>query len=609
MLRTEAESSVNAASKVAALEDIVIQSTLNDLSSDELARAIMQQFNSRVRPGESAFSDSWVRGEVVPRGQFVLGHCNEVPELKLYTGYPIARALNAAPSVKAEIIRNVKISDPLYGAHGSFVLNVPVGKYAKAWTGNQPLLFGPGVHVIHDTNFRFDPEHGFVSQNEHFISHGNYKILRIPVGKIATITLNNVPQLLEGRSEPYFYNTPYFSLIMKSEQEYYHSAAERLIQHGPIKRVMPQTSEVAISYDKGQLHVIRPGVTIIDSPTHYVQPEFVSTALRTLQFPSEETKEARRAENAKASTDEVNYEIFTTKDSLKVGVKIMVAYQIEDPEKALRSLGNLKGIMDHIENCANVDMGKAVQQCSSQEFLASYQNKPSLKGKEESADAVPPLKHFQDSVRDMLAHDLSDYGIKLVRFNIETPKIINPTIASEMEKQSILAATANAKQSTLGQEYEIQTQQARREAETKNIGLQQANQAKLSSAEADLEASKKRAEAIVVEAEAQRKARAMLGTQYQEHPELLQLELAKLQAEMFKSAQIYVTPEQMQSMMQSMMGLQTLPMGYAQQPFAMFGASAQQRRAAAANVVQLPAQAQLPDQHEAPRAGLGGGKS
>lgn len=566
------------------LDQIVKQSEMVEMSSDELAAAIMQEFNSNADPHDSAITESVVRGEVIPRGKFLLAHRNEVPELKLYKGTPLARSLYAMPGVYTEILSQPNINDTFYGAHGSYVLNVPVGQYALARSGNLPLIYGTGTHVIHDRNFRFDPATGLVNQNQHFIKHGNYNIVRVPVGAIATIKLNNIPYLLEGRSEPYIYDSPYFDLLKKSDQEFFYSAEERLIQHGPIKRVMPHTGEVAISYDQGKLHIIKPGVTIIDSPRHHVESRFITTARVTQQFPSEETKVARKRENPQATTDEVNYEIFTTKDSLKVGVKIMVAYEIEDPEVAFSKLGSMRGILEHIENCANVDMGKAVQMCSSQEFLASYQNKASKK-EDEPEERAAPLKHILDDVRIMLTKDLADVGIHLARFNIESPKILNQTIASEMEKQSILTATANAKQSTLSQQYEIETQQARREAQTKNIILEQQNRAKLATADADLEASKKRAEAIVIEAEAQRKASEMRGTQYQQHPELLQLELAKLQAEMFKSAQIYVTPEQMQAMMQSMTGMQRLPMGYSQQPFAMFGAGAAQQRAA--NVVQL----------------------
>ena len=45
---------------------------------------------------------------------------------------------------------------------------------------------------------------------------------------------------------------------------------------------------------------------------------FLSTGIQTLVFPSEEMLNQRKKENKNASDDEINYEIFTTKDSLKV---------------------------------------------------------------------------------------------------------------------------------------------------------------------------------------------------------------------------------------------------------------------------------------------------
>ena len=67
-------------------------------------------------------------------------------------------------------------------------------------------------------------------------------------------------------------------------------------------------------------------------------------------------------------------------------------------------------------------MGKAIQQCSSQEFLTSNQTKPRKTGEASSQVAAPLFQHFQDVVKNELMHDLSEYGIELVRLNFEVSK-------------------------------------------------------------------------------------------------------------------------------------------------------------------------------------------
>lgn len=118
-------------------------------------------------------------------------------------------------------------------------------------------------------------------------------------------------------------------------------------------------------------------------------------------------------------------------------MKLLVAYQIVDPLMALTVLRDEEGILKHIENLAVTDMGKAIQQSSSQEFLSFYQTQPK-KGEPNPFTNPNPILHYQDIVKRQLADDLKDYGISLIRLNIETPKIMDPEISKSMEKQSIV---------------------------------------------------------------------------------------------------------------------------------------------------------------------------
>ena len=81
-------------------------------------------------------------------------------------------------------------------------------------SGNTPLLFGPGCHVIHDANFHPLRQADCVSINSPQIDHGTIHILRIPVGKIAKVWSGPTPCLLYARGDgrPYVVNDPLFRL-------------------------------------------------------------------------------------------------------------------------------------------------------------------------------------------------------------------------------------------------------------------------------------------------------------------------------------------------------------------------------------------------------------
>lgn len=551
----------------ASLDEVVKRSTLAEKDAERQAANILNAFNSGIT--NSCFTRSLIRGKWIDRGTFLLGHRNKKPELAAFQpdSY-IARVLTVDPSVTTEILGTFKQSDLFFGAHGSYVLNVPVSHYAKAYSGNMPLIFGPGPHVIHDPTFRFDSKNGLIAQADLYIQHESIHILRVPAGKIAKIWLGSNPVLLEARQEPYMFNTPYFKIDPKSASDYFFDATDPCVVHGTIKRLMPHTGQVAVTYNNGRLEVIEPRMdnqpTVINSPTHEVSRQFLSTGIQTLVFPSEDTKRQRRLDNPKATTDEITYEIFTTKDSLKVGVKLLVAYKIRDPKCAFSLLTDNEGILTHIENLATVDMGKAIQQCSSQDFLSFYQTRP-MTGQHSyiSDQSGAPVMHFQDVVKQQLSDDLREYGIELVRLNIETPKIIDPELARSMSAQAQKTAETSQQQSVMQQQYEIARRKAEQEAEVKKIAQEQANAAKISQAEAEFHSAEMRAKAMLIQAEAEKQAALLRGQQFIENPKLFELEMLRLQMEALAKAQF--VPPQMASLMTS---------GMAASPFAFFNTSA-----------------------------------
>ena len=717
------------------LKDVIIETTLQSKTAQEQATKILAAFNEGIK--HDWYTRSNFRGERINPGEFLLGAYNKQPKLAGYQddNKNIARKLNPlSPSDIAEYGLKVRATDSYYGMYGRHVLNVPVDKYVKAMSGNKPLLFGPGPHVIHDPNLQFtdaeydpgkdqidilapyinhhtihilrvtagkvaaiwigndplllparpepyvfnDPlfkkgselfidqsnpyihhgtihivrvpkgkiakvwvnnkpvlleyrdkpytfvtpyfkidaasendyfidqsnayiQHGtihvirvpkgkvakvwvdnqpllleyqdkayefttpyfkiekaskdelFVDQSNPYIQHGTIHILRVPKGKIAKVWSENKPLLLEYQDEPYEFTTPYFKIEGASRDELFFDATAQKIVHGQIKRIIPHTGEVAITYDNGTLVVMPPSGNskpiTLDSPTHEFV-DFLSTNVQTLVFPSEKTKNERKRDNPNASADEIALEVFQTRDSLSVGVKLLVAYKIVDPEKAVSQLGK-DGIVPHVENLATVDMGKAIKQCSSQDFLTFWQNKPVNSGdgcEPVSAPAAMQPRHFQDIVKDALAKDLLEYGIELVRLNIETTKTLNKDIAEQMEQQAKMLAETNAKEAALAQKTRITVAESQQKAEAARIAQEQQNNATKSKAQAELDAAKLRAEALLVTARAEQEAAALQGRQFRDYPELVQIKKAELQSAALSRAPIMMQPQMMPGM-------------------------------------------------------------
>lgn len=506
------------------IEDVIISSTLFHRNPTVQGSRIVAEFNKRILPGQTTFETSLFVGDWVNPDQFILGACNQIPEIQPYNGaQKIRRAWYANPTINTEIIGIKYQTSLFYGKYGSYVLNVPPNYYALAWSGIRPLIFGVGPHVIHDPNFTFDEEKGLQKQSLNHIVHGSIHILRIPAGCVAKIWIGNRPVLLESREEAYVFDSPLFQLSKNGDHTFF-KATEELIQHGSIKRVMPHTGRVAVTYENGNLCIISPdkkGPTLITSPTHEVS-SFLDTNIQSYTFPSDEEKKQRLKNNDRILPERLNHYVFLTSDSLEIGMKLLVSYRIEDPHKALSQLGE-KGILNTVENLASVDMAKVVNTLSSQEFLNPY----SSANVEKNAQPA----YFWEKIYTSFRKELENFGIELVRFNIESPFYVDKEIGRKMSEFATMTAEANAKQGIIERQARVQEAEARRDANTKQIKQNQTNEATISAAQASLEAKKLEAEGIRILAEANAKELELKAEVFRNYPELLEYEKTKVMAE------------------------------------------------------------------------------
>ncbi|KAN0031976.1 hypothetical protein ACTFIV_005849 [Dictyostelium citrinum] len=532
------------------ISQIVIRSDFANETSERQAKIILERFNEGIK--NSAFTDSPVLGRALSRldiSYFAMGHRNQIVELFDPRGQRFGTVYSADPTVEIKYLGSIAKTCRYFGAYGKHVLNVPSGHFAKAMTKNRPVIYGEGPHVIIDPTFEFDERNGFVNQQEPFINHSTINILRVPSGKVAKVWIGTQPQILESRREPYVFVDAQFKLVGDSSEggEYFKNSSATFMEHGSIKRIIPHTGEVAITYNNGILTIIptpkdgKP--VIIDSPTHNFEG-FIQTSLQTCLFPSKETKQQAIRDNKNATSDEVNLKIFQTRDSLRVGVVLVVAFRIVDPELALTKLGK-EGIINHIENVSFADMGKAIQLSTLQEIMYFNDTKPSSNSTNETAHTI------QDRVKSHLARDLSEYGIELARLQIETMKVLDTEIAKKLAGQSVTSAEFTTKQATLVKEYDIKTTEARLKAETDNIALEQRNKAIIAEAQAKLQSAQRQAEALLITANAQKKVQEMQGELFTKYPILAEIELAKIKSEALKSATLYITPQDAGNFMNS----------------------------------------------------------
>lgn len=522
---------------------------------------------------------------------------------------------------KTEEIGVFKQTDLYISAHGSHIINVPQGMVAKCWLGNQPVFYGPGHHVVHDQNLKkvdqnnlvklscpyvnhgnyhiirvppgklaciwidskayflkareepyvfnhpvFQFDQPMVNMNSDYIHHGTFHILRIPEGRIAKVWFGNRPQLLESKPEPYIFNDPQFNLIRKNDDMMYEFADAEVIVHGPIKRLLPRTGNVAITYNNGKLFTYGPTgkPILITSPTHSFDG-FLPINIQTLEFPSVNTREERVAQN-EGDPDHLNYEIFRTSDGLPIGVKLLVVYEIANPDATLHKL-NQNQILPHIEKLVVADMGMVIQNCNSADFLRSNQTQARPTNQYEGGDGFAPsapefYEHLQDEVKNKLHDDFAEYGIKLVRLNVETPKILDKSISGKMAEFSLMNSQARAKESVLDRNFNIAKQEAIQKAKTIEIEQQQFNTNQIAQAQAELDAARLKAQAVKIEAEGQaaadlakakveiEKQRMALelakerGKLYSECPELLKFDLAEAQVRAMKGINgMVISPE------------------------------------------------------------------
>jgi len=538
----------------------------------------------------------------IPPGKLAKVVINNIPKLLSPTEDNKPYIIDT-PSLRFDEKRDFVNATDNYISHETIhLVRVPPGQFAKVIVDGIPKLLSPTEdnkpHTFKTANFQFNPRQDYVDQSTPYITHGIRHILRLPKGAIAKAWYGDKPVLLEKTSQNDIdlldFEDPQFRLeeIKRGGQTYqFLSADEKLIVHGSIKRVITPINELAIINKNGKLDIVQ-GRYDTDSATESVIG-FFDTSVQTLEFPSKRVKDKRVLE--KNVNDRIIYDVYTTSDSVEVGLKLLVAFcvpDVENAKKALIRFKNMENIAEHIEGVIRSDMTRIIKQYTSQRFSApsdgqekqtsGYQPEykehamtdgsspmpfaPTVSETPSGPSAPPPPKTYLEQAEAILKYHLESCGIILMRMTIEETKILDADLTKKMSEQALTTAKTNADLAIVEQRAMIAKAQAEQAKDVAIIEQSQLNESRVKGARSLLEAAdfeakarerKAEGDARAIErmGEAEAKAMEVKGTAqntvlqkqaelYEGNPKLFELEITKAKFKALAGVNITVTSQE-----------------------------------------------------------------
>jgi len=290
------------------------------------------------------------------------------------------------------------------------------------------------------------------------------------------------------------------------------NASEQQIMLGSKKIITVRDGEVGVSYLKGKLIVLPPDRHFIESADHIFQG-FLSTQQQCLHLSSPSLDKKKE-----------NFLVCETKDFVEIAIKADVFYKIEDAEKISLVVGkdNVEAL---VRDTAIASLNSIIRSTS----LAEVAQSKEIQAKKATPDA--PAPQFFDKVHDEFIHKLhtsfiEQFGINVCNIRIESFKLMNQELASNISKQALTTAQTETQLSNLAGQTEIATAQQKRDAEVARIRAEgdsmrlktetdARNRTTMETAKAEAEATliraKAEAQALEVRAEAEAKAILLKG--------------------------------------------------------------------------------------------------
>jgi hypothetical protein len=164
----------------------------------------------------------------------------------------------------------VKVSDEYIGHNSIHILNVVKGRISKANCDNLPRLFSKSLHIVKSSNFFYKGMQDITSENL-CISHGTITILQVPRGKLRCFGTRTSHFLLDS-PDLYKWNDINVHFVEVAD------ASMWFIKLGSKKIIQVYTGEVGITYDKGELMILKNDRHVIDSSKHFLAVLVYETA-------------------------------------------------------------------------------------------------------------------------------------------------------------------------------------------------------------------------------------------------------------------------------------------------------------------------------------------
>jgi len=211
----------------------------------------------------------------------------------------------------------------------------------------------------------------------------------------------------------------------------------RTNQLGVMKLIRVETGCVGYAYKSGKLVILQPGLHVVVPPDRF--GNILSTQQQTITLP----------EGVHESADYV---------SLKIRADVF--YRIVNPKLALT---NIKDVELQIKETAVSTLAGIIRSSTLNEIAnsskVSYSKTTSADGKEvvtQQPSAPPFFKHVHDQFMENLHdHMLEDWGIELHNIRIESLKINDPRLASDISKQAVAVSQQEAKYRMLQKQAEV----------------------------------------------------------------------------------------------------------------------------------------------------------
>lgn len=361
------------------------------------------------------------------------------------------------------------------------------------------------------------------------ISHGTITLLQVPRGKIALLWNKNEPMLLDSPGL-YEWNDNNVHFVEFAD------ASERFIELGSKKVVQVYTGEVGITYDRGELMILKSGRHVIDSSTHFFE-RFLSTKQRSIRLITynashklAKSKDRRSSKDTRNKhkdhsmsewqpqlDDESDLLICETKDLVKVGVRADVFYSIADPDKCIQTL-NTDELEDLVRETAvatltNIIRSTALNQIAQSRQISASVTEESIPEAENVTalddDGSPmeqqdtAVSYFFDRAHDEFMTKLHEdfvtrYGVDIVNVRMESLKIMDTELANEIAQNCLTTAHVENQLSNLQGQNLIATQKEQTAADCEKIKA--VSEAKAEKTRADAE-NKRRVDATKAEAE------------------------------------------------------------------------------------------------------------